>query len=222
MNLPAQLFASDWLWLCNYLFAAILLRALYLAPWRALWNNTVRVNALIGVFLGIFAFWQLNAGVRPGFHFHVLGATVCLLMFGWQIALFVLSGIMLGTWLYTHNELLTLGINGLLMIAIPIGVSQIVLRFTQRYLPKNFFMFVLGNGFICGGLSMFASIIGITLTLLALSPYTWPIIERNYLIAAPIIIFTEAFATGAIITAFTVAQPLAIEHFSDADYLVGK
>lgn len=222
MNLPAQLFSSDWLWLCNYLFAAILLRAAYLAPWRKLWNNTVRVNALIGMSLGIFAFWQLNAGVRPGFHFHVLGATLCLLMFGWQIALFVLTGVMTATWLHTHNELVTLGLNGLLMIAIPIGFSQLLLHFNHRYLPKNFFIFVLGNGFVGGGLTMLVSITCITLTMLALSPYTWPVIAHNYLIGAPIIMLTEAFASGAIITGFTVAQPLAVENFSDEEYLVGK
>jgi uncharacterized membrane protein len=187
-----------------------------------LWNNGLRTNALIGLLLGIFAFWQLSAGIRPGFNFHLLGATLFVLMFGWRIALTMLSLVMLVTWVYRGMPLLTLGINGLLMIFIPVIFSQWVLILSQRYLPKNFFMFVLGNGFLCGGISMMVTIVSVTLTLLLLSPYTWQSIQHNYLIAAPIIMFAEAFTTGAIITAFTVSQPQAVANFSDQDYLVGK
>jgi uncharacterized membrane protein len=143
-------------------------------------------------------------------------------MFGWQIGLMALSVVMLTTWLYSGLELVTLGINGLLMIAVPMLLSQGLLRFSQRYLPKNFFLFVLLNGFFCAALASIFMMSATTLILLIFSHYTWPQIQYHYLIPAPILIFAEAFATGAVITAFTVAQPESVMNFSVDDYLTGK
>jgi len=222
MNLPASLFSNDWLWLGNLIFIVLLARALQFARWRELFDNNIRFNALIGLLLGITAFWQLSAGIRPGFNFHLVGATLFMLMFGWPIALIALTLVMFGTWIYTDKDLIALGMNGLLMLAIPILVSEGLLRFSQRRLPKNFFMFVLLNGFACAGLAIAMMMVATTLVLLALSHYTWPEIQYHYLIPAPILIFAESFATGAMITAFTVSQPEAIKNFSEQDYLTGK
>ena len=69
---------------------------------------------------------------------------------------------------------------------------------------------------------MMLTVAAAALTMAALSPYTWQSIQSNYLIAAPIIMLTEAFTTGMLITAFTVFQPDAVMNFSDAEYLDGK
>jgi len=222
MNLPASLFGSDWLWLGNLIFLVLLARALQFAKWRELLDNNIRFNALIGLLLGITVLWQLSAGIRPGFNFHLVGSTLFLLMFGWPIALVTLTLVMLGTWIYTDIDLITLGINGLLMLATPMLFSELLLRFSQRHLPKNLFLFVMLNGFACAGFAMMMMMIATTLTLLALSHYTWPEIQYHYLIPAPILIFAESFATGAMITAFTVSQPEAVKNFSEQDYLIGK
>ena len=222
MNLPASLFASDLLWLGNLLFMVLLVRALRFAPWRELLDNNIRFNALIGMLLGITLFWQLSAGIRPGFNFHLVGATLFVLMFGWQIALIMLTLVMSGTWIYKDMDFVALGINGLMMLAIPILVSEWMLRFSQRRLPKNLFVFVLWNGFFCAALAITMMMTATTLLLLSLSHYTWPEIQYHYFIPAPILIFAEAFATGAMITGFTVAQPEAVANFSDKDYLEGK
>jgi uncharacterized membrane protein len=222
MNLPAQLFPSDWLWLGNLIFAAVLGRALWFARWRDLLANGARTNALIALSLGTFILWQLNAGFRPGFNHHILGATLFVLMFGWEIAITALSGVMLATWIRTDMTLVSLGINGLTMVAVPVLFSEGVLRLTRKYLPKNLFLYVLGNGFLCGGAAILLTIAAATLLMLALSPHTWPSIQRNYLIATPIIMLTEAASTGIMITAFTVFKPEAVLNFSDEEYIVGK
>jgi uncharacterized membrane protein len=222
MNLPESLFDSDWLWLCNLMYFVVLLRALQLAQWREMFANSIRTNALIGLLFCTPVFWQLNAGIHPGFNFHLIGATLFLLMFGWPIGLIALAGVMLGTWIYSGISLVTLGINGLLMLVIPMLFSEWLLRFSQRYLPKNLFLFVLLNGFACAAFATAAMMLVTTLMMLALSHYTWPEIQYHYFIPAPILIFAEAFATGMVITGFTVAQPEAVKNFSVEDYLTGK
>lgn len=222
MNLPAQLFANDWLLLANAAFALLLLRAARLAPWRALLNNTGTMNALIGLLFCTPVFWHLNAGIHAGFNFHLIGSTLFLLMFGWPVALIALTIVMLVTWLYSGMELITLGINGLLMLAVPMLFAEGLLRFARRNLPKNFFLFVLLNGFACAALATILMMAATSLVLLGLTHYTWPQIQYHYLIPAPILIFAESFATGAVLTAFTVSQPEAVVNFSVEDYLTGK
>jgi len=222
VNLPAQLFNSDLLWLANGIFAYILFRAATRAPWREVLNNAIMVNALVGLVFGAFFFWQMNAGIRPGINFHVLGATLFMLMFGSHVATIALTLIMLASWLRTDAALLSLGLNGLLMISLPVIFSDWLLRFSKRNLPKNLFLFALWNGFACGAFTIVLNVTATVLLLLLFTHYTWPQIQYHYLIPAPIIVLTEAFTTGAMTTAFTVFQPQAVMNFSDEEYINGK
>ncbi len=222
MNLPAQLFSSDWLWLTDFVYGYFLIRAARSAPWGALLKNGIMVNALVGLTFGAFMLWQLNAGIRPGFNFHILGSTLFMLMFGWQIATVSLTLVMLATWIYAGTGFVTLGLNGLLMISIPVLFAEWLLRFSKKHLPKNLFLFVLWNGFVCGALTIALNVATTTLLLLVLSRYTWPEIQRHYLFILPIFMLTEAFVSGMLITAFTVFKPEAVMNFSDEEYLAGK
>ncbi len=222
MNLPAQLFPVELLWLANLGFFILLGRAIWFAPWRGLLGNGARVNALVGLSLGLFLFWQLNAGVRPGFNHHVLGATLFMLMFGWRIAMIAMTLIMLATWLYTDANFITLGINGMVMIVVPIFFSEGVLRLSRRYLPKNFFFFTLGNGFVCAGFAILLTILSAALLMTLFSHYTWASVQHNYLVAAPLIMFVESFATGMVITGFALASPEAVFNFDVDEYMTGK
>ncbi|HXU94465.1 MAG TPA: energy-coupling factor ABC transporter permease [Gallionella sp.] len=222
MNLPAQLFPSDWLWLGNLIFAVFLGRAIWFAPWRDLLANAARTNALVALTMGAFVLWQLNAGFRPGFNHHILGATLFVLMFGWQVAIAALSLVMLATWIRTDITPLSFGLNGLLMIVIPVMFSEWVLRLSRKHFPKNLFLYVLINGFLCGGGAILLAEAAAALLMVALTTHTWQSIQHNYLIATPIIVLTEAFTTGAMITAFTVFQPEAVLNFSDEEYIIGK
>jgi uncharacterized membrane protein len=222
VNLPASLFTEDWLWLTNSIFAFFLFRAARSAPWRTVLNNGAMVNALVGLLVGAFVFWQFNAGIRPGFNFHILGSTLFVLMFGWQVATVSITLVMIATWIRADVGLLTLGVNGLLMIAIPVLFSEWLLRFSKRHLPKNLFLFVLLDGFVCAALGIMLNVLATTLLLLLLSHYTWGEIQHHYLVATPIIMLTEAFTTGMMITAFTVFQPAAVLNFSDEEYVNGK
>lgn len=220
--MPAQLFPSDWLWLANLVFAVLLVKAIRRAPWRALFDNPAMTNALVALTLGGWVMWQMSAGFRPGFNHHILGATLFVLMFGRQVALLLLSLILTLTWVRADLNFLSIGLNGLTMIVLPVLFSDWMLGKVQRSLTKNFFVYVLINGFLCGGLAMMIAVAAATLAMLALTAYTWPVIAHSYLIAAPIIVVTEAFLTGMLLTAFVLFQPQAVGSFRDEDYLVGK
>ena len=220
--MPAQLFPSDWLWLANLILGIVLIKAIWRAPWRSLLANATMVNALVALTLGGWVMWQMSAGFRPGFNHHILGATLFVLMFGRSIALVMLSLIMVLTWLRADLNFLSLGLNGLTMIVLPVLFSDWMLKKVQQKLSKNFFVYILINGFLCAGLSMMIAVASATVMMLTLTAYTWPVIVRSYLVAAPIIVVTEAFLTGMLLTAFVLFQPAAVGSFRDEDYLAGK
>lgn len=222
MNLPAQLFPTDLLWLANFIFAVLLGRAIWFAPWHSLLRNAVQTNALVALSFGAFLLWQVSAGIRPGLNHHLVGATLFVLLFRWQIAFCSLSLVLLASVLYNATDWLAFGLNGLVLIAVPVFFSELLLRFSQRHLPKHFILFVLGNGFFCGILAMLLVVLATTLLLGMFSSYGWTFLGQNYLAFAPVIIFAEGFLTGMLTTAFVLFSPEAVASFSDEEYLKGK
>jgi uncharacterized membrane protein len=98
MEIYAQIFSRDELWISNYLFGFILLRAVWTAPWKQFLSNPEQFNVLIGLTLWLTVLWLFPVGVREGLKLHPLGATLCFLMFDWQIAMLMLSVILLALW----------------------------------------------------------------------------------------------------------------------------
>jgi len=222
MNLLASLFPSDLLWLANFFFVILFAKAAWRAPWRALLANGQQVNALVGLSLGFFVFWQLNAGVRPGLNFHLIGGTLFTLLFGWQAALVDLTLMLAISFWRNGMDYLALGLNGLVMVALPVLFTEWWLRFSQRELPKTLFMFIFGNGFLCGAVTMGLTILLSSLLLVVFSHYPWVTVLHQYLVYSPPIIVVEAFATGTLITSFTIFAPQCVSNFDDAQYLKGK
>ncbi len=222
MDLYTQVFSPDQLLLSNYLFAAILLRAVWTAKWLALWRNSAQFNLLIGVTLWVAAFWLFPVGMREGLKLHPLGATLFFLLFDWQIATLLLSAILLFTLRYQHLDFNVFGVVGLIKIAAPIALSWFGLRLFYRYGKPNYFAFVLWNGYCVSGITMLmvASINGWCIA--SLGKYSAFILQNSYWVTLPTISSSEAILTGLAISGFAVALPQAVAHFNADVYFAKK
>ena len=212
MNIAASYLAlgHDWVGLGNILFVLLLIIAVRSIRWRDLLDNHIQVNALVGLLFGTAAIWQLGVQIHPGLKFHLIWANLFLLMFGWPVALISLALLMLGTCLMTTRDISTLGINGILMLVIPMLFSEALLRFSQRYLPKNPFVFLLFNGFAGAAVGVFFMYFA-TLVLLALVNFSWPVLHQTDYVSSVSFMYSEAFSTGAILAAFVVTNPEAVK-----------
>lgn len=222
MEIYAQIFSHDELWLSNYLFAFILLRAAWTAPWRSFWSNQEQLNALIGLSLWLTVLWLFPVGVRDGLKLHPLGATLCFLIFDWQIASLMLSAILLVSLLHNGTNLVAIGNIGLMMIVMPIVVSMLLLRLFYRYGKPNYFGFVLWNGYFCGALTML--IVGLVNGWLIMSygPYNLFTMQNVYFNFLPVISTAESALTGAFISGFAAFLPNAVAHFNPDVYYAKK
>jgi uncharacterized membrane protein len=219
MDIPSGLIDSTWLWLSWLALAAILLHALYNAPWKRM-SERDSTNIYFGTIVTLLLFWNLKAGIMPGQTFHFLGACMMTLMFGWSFAMLAISALVLFSTFYGNGAWDTYALNTLLLGSIPISITWLLLRLAQTRLPHNFFIYIFLNTF-------FAAAIGIILTgctsygLLWLSgAYTAAELESNFLPLVIMLAFPEGTLNGIVITMMVVYKPEWMATFYDKLYLV--
>lgn len=222
MNLPYGLVTDLLYWIANLVYAVLLGWAVYCAPWGPLRKDSRRLHVFLGSTVFLLIIWQMTAGLEPGLSYHLLGGTLFMLMFGWQLAFVGVSLVLFGSTINGAADFAALGLNGLLMVAVPVFFSYGILRFAVRFLPHNFFVYVLANGFFTGGLSMLLSVGTASVLMISFSGYTYEMLRQSYLPFAPMMTFAEAFFTGMLAASMALFRPEWIETFDDRRYLAGK
>jgi uncharacterized membrane protein len=220
------------------LFASVLPESFYLVGWIGLallawrwmmsgdWRRLAepaRLNLFLGATVAVLVLWQIRTGIKPGLSFHFYGMAALTLMFGFWRAMFAGVLILLANATFGRGDWTALGVDALLVAALPAAVSWGVFRLLDRRLPNHFFVYVLGNGFFGAALSVAA--IGLATTaLMSLSgAYTLDYLLAHYTPYATLLIsWAEAFSTGMAITVMAVYRPAWLETFDDVKYIQNK
>ncbi len=221
MNVAYGLLPDGLLWFANVVFALVLGAAVRSAPWRRLREGN-QLHVFLGATVFLVLLWSLNAGIQPGLNFHLLGATLLTLMFGWQLALVSLTFVLIGVMINAGGDWATFSLNGFLMAVVPVAVSQGVYRWAIRSLPHHFFVYVIVNAYFCAALAMASTLAFASLMFVCCSPYTFSDLTDSYLPFAPLIMFAEAFFTGMLAASMALMRPEWIWTFDDSRYLAGK
>lgn len=221
MNLPYHLLPG-WLHVvATALFSLLLVKAVRSAPWPRFHDREL-LNVLLGGCVFLLLLWNLKAGVKPGLTFHLLGATLFTLMYGWQIAFSAICLVLVGSTLYGFTEWQAYPLNALMMGAVPILFSYVLYRLAVWYLPHHFFVYVLFNAFFCAGLAMALTVFSSTLLLVLLGPYSTETVMRGYLPFTPFMVFGEGFMTGMLVTSMALMKPHWLITFDERRYIEGK
>lgn len=221
MNFSADLFPTAVIGVAHLTTALLLALALYTAPWRRM-AASERSHVFLGGSVFLLLLWSIKAGIDPGLGFHLLGATLFTLMFGWQFALFGIALVIIGTTLNGAGDWPSFSLTFLLTGALPVLVSLAGLRLAVRHLPQTFFVYVLVNGYLCGGIAMAATVVAGSALLVCCSAYTFQHIADTYLPFSPMMIFAEGFFTGMLAASMVLWRPEWVWTFDDRRYLAGK
>ena len=221
MELETDLFSSAVLGWIALFYGLILLKALHLAPWRRL-RDSEQLHVFLGACVLLLILWSMRAPVQPGLTYHLLGVTALTLMFGWSLGVIGSSLVLLGITLNGKLGWDVFALNAFLTGVLPVTLTQVVLVVTRSLLPRNFFIYVLGNGFLTAG--FVASLSGgLALWLLALSgAYSWLELRENLLPYFPLMFLPEAVINGWVMTVLVAYRPHWISSFSDEHYINGK
>ncbi|MBI3431478.1 MAG: energy-coupling factor ABC transporter permease [Hydrogenophilales bacterium] len=222
LGLPASLLPESF-YLAGWLGLAILFwRWLMSGDWRRL-AEPQWLNLFLGATVAVLALWQIRTGVKPGLAFHLYGLAALTLMFGFWRATFSGVLVLVANAAFGRASWGALGIDALLLAALPAAVSWNVYRFIERRLPNHFFIYVLGNGFFGAALS--AAAIGVATTALMALAGVYPLdyLLTQYTPYATILLgWAEAFSTGMAVTMMAVYRPAWLETFDDAKYIQNK
>ena len=203
------------------LYLVALVSALRVAPWARL-NEGAQLHVFLGSVAVMAVLWHLRADVQPGLSFHLLGLTAVTLMFGWSLAILASSLALLALTLnggYGWDSYL---INAVITGTIPVTLTQILLVLIRWYLPKNFFIYVLVNGFLTAGFMGVVSGYLVTGLLVLSGAYSFGQLDQSFLPFFPLMFLPEAMFNGWILTVLVVFRPGWVYSFSDDLYLKGK
>ena len=222
LHIPSGLVPLELLWLCNLLFGLCICLAVYHAGWRELGANSSQQHVYFGAIALLLLMWGFKAGITPGLGFHHLGATLFALMFNWSRAILGLGVVLVASYLVAQFDWLSLGINGLFSVVLPIAVSIGILRLSWRYLPDNLFIYIFICAFFGAAIAVAASHFGIALVLFYSGAYPWETLWNESIIILPLFMLPEGFITGLLITLFVVYLPNWVRTFDDSRYIEGK
>lgn len=206
---------SDWMQFLAWAVAVLVLTRAVPAVWQ--WSRIATAADWQVFVLGSLALAGMrgfNTSALSGVTLHFLGGTIAALLFGpWRacmtMALVSVSGLMWGAaWNGFAADFLLSGV-------LPIGVTWLGLRWARQVLPVNVFIYVLCNAFGGAALAMAASNLaraGLTAMLGARG-------AEAYLAATPLLMFGEAFFSGAVLVLVVVYRPHWCASFDDRVYL---
>lgn len=221
MTIDGAIFTPAALWVLNALFACALLAALRLAPWRR-FRDSEQLHVFLGAVVALLVLWHVEAKVQPGLSFHLLGVTAITLMFGWSLAVIAVALAMLGLTLNGSGGWDSYALNALICGVVPITLTQILLILIRWYLPKQFFVYVLVNGFFTAGFVGIVSGYLAAALLVSSGAYTFAELGQTVLPFFPLMFLPEAILNGWLLAILVACKPQWVYSFSDEQYLHGK
>ncbi len=222
MNIPFGVLAESWV-LFGWVSALLLLFfALKTAPWHKVMEDREAQGVFIATALAVFALWSVKAGIGPGLSFHFIGATFVTLMFGWQFASLLFALVMLAMASLGQLGFDALGMNWVVVAAVPIAVTWIALRLSYRFLPRHFFVYTFLNAFLVGAIAMIVSVLALSVVLVWGDVISWDRLSYQFLVMLPMMAAPEAFINGFVMTILILYRVNWVSTFTDDQYLKGK
>lgn len=221
MDKDISVFMNGW----NSLGWAGVVILLWLA-WRsgdlARLKDSARLNLFLGMSVALMVMWQIRTGVKPGLSFHLLGASLATLMFGFWRGWLAATLAALATALTGKGSLAGLGLESLIFCAVPAAVTHHLYRLVDRKLPNHFFIYVLVSGFFGVALAIGVSALASTAVMAMSAAYQLSYLLEHYTPYFILLAWSEAVTTGMGVTLMAVYRPEWLETFDDERYIKNK
>jgi uncharacterized membrane protein len=198
--------------------AFLLVHAARRAPWSR-FADSEQVHVFYGTIFSLIILWNLQATVGEGFTFHLLGIGAFALLAGPWLALVGGAVAMAVQIVVRGGEWASAGIAYVTMVAVPVATIWGVLRFSERRLPPNFFIYVFVATFFGAALSLAAAGIAGAAALAWGAGRDAALVFGEYVPYLVYLAFGEATLTGMLLTLAVVYRPQWVASFDDARYL---
>ncbi|MGE4500418.1 MAG: energy-coupling factor ABC transporter permease [Hydrogenovibrio sp.] len=221
MNLQDAGLAWGWLAGGGLLCAAALFWAVRTAPWFKIQDKEAQ-HVFLGMTVIVLLLWNSGASLGGGITFHLLLAALTTLMFGAQFAILCMSVALLGVTILGNAGWMAYGLNMVMMGVVPILIVWWIAILAYKYLDRNFFVFVLLNGFFAAGISSVVSLLVAAAVMGFSGVQSLETLERSFIPYIPLMAIPEGFVNGMLILALVLMKPEWVSCFTDEQYLNGK
>ena len=212
--LSAQTLIVGWL-----IYVTVLLWAVCRAPWVELFTDSRRQHLLFGTVFALFLLWLVRRDFDTGVSYHFIGMTAVTLLLDWPLALVGGLVAQIGLVLLGRQDLAAMGVNGALLIALPVLVTECGAILVERAQPRNPFVYIFVSGFFAAALSALLCLL-LALWLLWFDEiFAMPYWLEDFVGYLWLIIFPEAFINGMVVSALVVFCPEWLETFNRTRYL---
>ena len=221
MELGADILTPALLAVGGVVFTLGLVVAAWGAPWSWLGRGEI-ANRFGATCVAVLMIWQLRAELDGGPAVHLLGATLMTLAFGWRLAIIGLSAVLILCAALTTGDLLAIGVNGTLSVLLGVGSSYGFARAVEKAMPQHLFVYIFFSAFF--GAAVTVAVVAYAALMVAqfageMNAFS---IAQNYRPTALLLLFPEAFITGALVTLAAVYRPAWLVSFNERRYLSGN
>ena len=206
-------------WSAWLFYGSLLGWALWRTPWLQLISDVRRQHLLFATVVGLVLLWLVRRDFESGLSYHFIGMTVVTLLLDWPLAILAGFAAQLAMVALGRQDLAALGVNGLLLVLVPVLVTELCALWVERRQPRNLFVYIFCSGFFAAALATLASLLlglGILMVDGIWGAPPWLADFVGYLW---LVMFPEAFINGMLVTALVVFQPDWLETFNRTRYL---
>lgn len=207
MDLPQGLFPASWLIAGVLAYALLVIWAATGLNWRRLRRLPHKQHAFFAGSTAVTLLWLADNGLLPGAGGHLLGMTALTLLLGWRQAMVGSLFPVICATLVGVEPWSTAGLAGLLLAALPIGITHLLWRISSYTLPRSLFVY-LGVCVFCGSiLTVVLPRAAISGMLASTGIYTFEVIRREYLSLLPMALLLEAVVNLTVIATLALLRP---------------
>ncbi|MFP4138247.1 MAG: energy-coupling factor ABC transporter permease [Halomonas sp.] len=215
---------APWLLVVSALLAFGLLGlALAQRPWRALFADSGLQHRWLAASVAVLLMWQLRAQAVDWLTLHLMFTALLVLVFKAPLALLSLLIVNLAMVVTGRVAWPLLGVNLLVTGVIPALVMVIVWRLVDRFLPDNLMVFLFVCGFFGAALSTLAAGLAAVGLMLGGASDAHALYQAlEYARFLPLLMPSEAFITGMLMSILLVYHPHWVATFNDHRYIDTK
>ncbi len=217
--ISAQVLSDTSLTLSWLGYAPLLVWAAARSGWVELFSDRRRQHLLFGAVFALFALWLVRRDFDTGVSYHIIGMTAVTLLLDWPLA--IIAGLLaqLGLGVMGRQDLAAMGINGLLLIGLPVLVTEACAVLVERAQPRNLFVYIFCSGFFAAALTALLCLLAGLGLLWLDGRFAMPEWLEDFVGYLWLIIFPEAFINGMVVSALVVFCPDWLETFNRTRYL---
>jgi uncharacterized membrane protein len=213
MNLFAESLTLPFIVAGWLMFLGGFIWALKTAPWHKVEGDKKAQNVLWAAAVAVFFIWQFSASLGSGLTFHFLLMTVLTLMFSPQFALIAMALALIGVTFEADLGWLSFGLNAVLMGGVPITMTVLMLKFSDRFLEKNFFVYVIFNAFLASAVGVVLSLSLGAWVLWGSEAHSLEVLKQSFIPFIPLMAVPEGFLNGMLMTLLILFKPRWVSSF---------